>query len=476
MLGFDVKFVSGTDEHGQKIQESANAAGISPKEFVDNISSLFRSLLKEINVQNDDFIRTTEIRHKNAVDYFWNTLKNNGHIYLGEYSGWYDVRNEAFFAEEELVDGKSPLGGDVRYVTEPCYFFRLSAFQDKLLDLYKEREDFVCPKKRFNEVISFVYGGLNDLAISRTTFSWGIPVKDDPKHVVYVWLDALVNYLTVNNYPNNLDQNNDKYWQNVVHFIGKEIVKFHAVYWPAFLIGAGIEVPKQIVSHGWWLSEGEKMSKSVGNVVDPLKYVKSFGSDALRYFLMREISFGEDGNFALSSFINRYNSFLANSYGNLCKRVLSFIHKNCSGAVQKPRTLYPQDVEFKENSINSLAEALKHIEAYEFHKYIERVEHAVALANQYVDYQKPWSLKGVDNSRVSGVLYIVVEVLYHITNLLYPVIPKASSKVLNYIKIDSNPLINLSKSIPAEIFVENPDVLFQRIEHGDIEINSLYDT
>ncbi|MDR2666605.1 MAG: class I tRNA ligase family protein, partial [Holosporales bacterium] len=336
MLGYDVKFSTGTDEHGKKIEQSAKYAGVQALKFVDDVSGLFKDLLPIINISNDDFIRTTEIRHKRTVDHFWKTLKNNGYIYIGEYSGWYDIQNEAYFAEDELVDGKSPLGGSVQYMTEPCYFFKLSSFHDRLLKFYDENPNFVYPLQRMNEVTSFVKRGLQDLAISRTTFNWGIRVPDDPEHIVYVWLDALTNYLTVNGYPDNEDQSNDKYWKNVIHFVGKEIVRFHAVYWPAFLMAAGISLPKQIVVHGWWMSEGAKMSKSLGNVQDPVRYCELFGSDALRYFVLRELSFGNDGNFSLKGFINRYNSVLANSYGNLCSRVFSFIGKYCNGIVIRP--------------------------------------------------------------------------------------------------------------------------------------------
>jgi methionyl-tRNA synthetase len=472
MLGVDVKFVTGTDEHGQKIEKSAEKIGMEPQGFVDDVSDLFRQLLPYIGVNTDDFIRTTEERHKKAVRYFWRKLKDAGFIYLGEYSGWYDVRNEAFFSEEELVNGKSPLGGDVHFITEPCYFFKLSAFENKLLELYKKNQDFIYPKQRMNEVVSFVKSGLKDLAVSRTTFKWGIPVADDPDHIVYVWLDALVNYLSVNGYPDNLDQNNDKYWRSVIHFVGKEIVRFHAVYWPAFLMAAGISLPRQVIAHGWWLSEGEKMSKSLGNVICPVKYSNNFGSDALRYFLVREISFGEDGNFTLDGFVSRYNSFLSNAYGNLCKRVLSFIYKNCETKVFRPKNLQQSDIDFKNGVKALLMEAISCLQGYGFHKYLEKIESAVALANQYIDHQKPWSLVSSDQARANDILYILVEAIYKTTKLLYPVIPKAALKVLAQINISYELTIDLEEVIPGEVRVNEPESVFPKI---DLSVSGNFD-
>ncbi|MDR0942218.1 MAG: methionine--tRNA ligase [Holosporales bacterium] len=464
MTGFDVKFSTGTDEHGKKIEQSANNSNIEPQKFTDDISKLFKDLLGYLNITNDDFIRTTELRHKKTVSHFWNLLKEKGYIYLGEYSGWYDMKNEAYFAENELIDGKSPLGGDVQYMTEKCYFFKLSAFQDRLLDFYEKNPDFIYPTQRKNEVVSFIKQGLNDLAISRTTFSWGIPVPDDPQHVVYVWLDALTNYLTVNGYPENEDQNNDKYWQNVIHFVGKEIVRFHALYWPAFLMAANINPPKQIVAHGWWLSEGEKMSKSVGNVQDPIKYCKLFGSDALRYFMLRELPFGMDGNFSLGGFINRYNSALANSYGNLCSRVFSFITKRRDGRVTRPNNMKEEDITFIDEVDKSLREAINLIQQYAFSKYLEKIERSISLANQYVDYQKPWTLKESDPKRMQDVLFILVEQIYKITKLLFPVIPIAAEKVLKQI----NPRYELKlvegEKIPDDVIISEFEPLFPKID------------
>lgn len=464
MLGNNVKFTTGTDEHGKKVEQSAVKAGISPQKFTDNISKLFRDLLPILNISNDDFIRTTEPRHKKTVQHFWKKLKDAGYIYLGEYSGWYDTRNEAYFAEDELVDGKSPLGGEVQYMTEPCYFFKLSAFQDKLLKFYENNPNFIYPEQRKNEMLSFIRQGLRDLAISRTTFSWGIQVPDDPKHVVYVWLDALTNYLTLNGYPENEDQNHNEYWNNVVHFVGKEIVKFHAVYWVAFLMAAGIKPPKQVVSHGWWLSEGEKMSKSLGNVQDPYKYCKLFGSDALRYYLLRELTFGSDGNFALDAFVQRYNSALANAYGNLCNRVLSFIKKRCGGVVTRPEGLEADDEKFIDGIDTYMWQIPNLVQKYDFSKYLEKVEQMVALANQYADFQKPWGLKDTDPKRMQDILFILAEQIFKITKCLYPVIPIAAEKLLNQIGIPYELKFSPGEKIVDKIMLGDIIPLFPKIE------------
>ncbi len=468
MLGYNVKFATGTDEHGKKIEQSANNANVEPQKFVDEVSKLFSDLLPLLNISNDDFIRTTEPRHKKTVEHFWNKLSENGYIYLGEYTGWYDMRNEAYFAESELVDGKSPLGGEVQFMREPCYFFKLSAFQDRLLNFYDSHPNFIYPLTRKNEVLSFVRGGLQDLAISRTTFNWGIKVPNDPKHVVYVWLDALTNYLTVNGYPENEDQNNDPYWGNVIHFMAKEIVRFHAVYWPAFLMAANINPPTQIVAHGWWMSEGEKMSKSLGNVQDPAKYCKLFGSDALRYFMLRELSFGADGNFSLEGFVNRYNSVLANGYGNLCKRVLSFIEKHCNSKVSRPSDYLPEDMDFKNNVNEALRECPDLVKSYGFNRYLEKVEQAINLANQYIDVQKPWSMKETNKERMQDILYNLVEQIYLITKYFYPVIPCTAEKLLKQLGIPYELEIFENDSIPDEVQINNPQVLFSKIDTSDL--------
>lgn len=473
MLGHKIKFTTGTDEHGKKIEQSAKAASIEPQIFVDKISKLFRELLQTLNISNDDFIRTTELRHKKSVANFWQELKSKEYIYLSEYSGWYDIRNEAYFAEGELIDGKSPLGGDVQYITEPCYFFKLSMFQDKLLDLYETYPDFIYPVQRKNEVVSFVRQGLKDLAISRASFKWGIPVPDDPEHVIYVWLDALVNYLSSIGYPNNFDKTT---WGNATHFVGKEIVRFHAVYWPAFLMAAGLPLPKQIIAHGWWLSEGEKMSKSLGNVQDPTKYCKIFGADALRYFMIRDLPFGADGNFSLSGFLNRYNSFLANSYGNLCHRTLSFIKTRCeNGTITKPIKLTDEDIAFTSDVTTLLENAMNSMTKYAFSYYIEKIENAIAIANQYIDQQKPWILKNEDKAdRMNTVLFILLEQIYKVTKFLYPVIPNAAESILKQMNIPYELTLDLKEGIPDTVTINNSEIVFQKIDITDLSKFDVY--
>jgi methionyl-tRNA synthetase len=473
----DVKFTSGTDEHGKKIEQSAQAAGIETQLFTDQVSQLFRDLLPTLNITNDDFIRTTEPRHKKAVEYFWERLKEHGYIYLGEYSGWYDVRNEAYFSEEELVDGKSPLGGDVQRMTEPCYFFRLSTFGRQLTEFYEDHPDFILPIQRKNEVLSFIQQGLKDLAISRTTFKWGVKVPKDPEHVVYVWLDALVNYLTLNGYPENYDQNNDIFWQNSVHIVGKEIARFHAVYWPAFLMAAGIQPPKQVVAHGWWLSEGEKMSKSVGNVQDPVKYCKLFGSDSLRFYLMRELPFGADGNFSLEGFINRHNAFLVNAFGNLCHRTLSFIKNQADGVVTKPLSseYKPDDAIYVDTVNSALTKAKDDIEQYSFSKYLEKLEYVTSISNQYIDRQKPWLLlKDGNVSRMNAVLFTLLEQVYKLTKYMAPVTPIAADKILEQMNIPHTMAILHRERIPERVEIKDPEIVFEKIDGSDLSKFDVY--
>jgi methionyl-tRNA synthetase len=474
---WDVKFTTGTDEHGKKIEQSALAAGIEPQLFVDQVSQHFRNLLSTLNITNDDFIRTTESRHKKAVEYFWERMKERGYIYLGEYSGWYDIRNEAYFSEEELVNGKSPLGGDVQYMKEPCYFFRLSEFNRQLGEFYENNPDFIVPIQRKNEILSFVRQGLKDVAISRTTFNWGIKVPKDPAHVIYVWLDALVNYLTLNGYPDNSKQGADVFWQNSIHIVGKEITKFHAVYWPSFLMAAGIPPPKQIVSHGWWLSEGEKMSKSTGNVQDPVKYCKLFGSDSLRYYLIRELPFGADGNFVLEGFVNRHNTFLVNSFGNLCHRTLSFIKNYADGIVEKPNSseYIPDDAIFIDAITRGLTNAVQNMEQYYFNKYLETLEHLSSIANQYIDKHKPWDLRKAGlTSRMNAVLFVLLEQVYKITKFLAPVIPISSEKILKQINIPYTPAILPKERIPRKVEIHSPEIVFEKIDVSDLTQFDVY--
>ncbi|MGE5766928.1 MAG: methionine--tRNA ligase, partial [Bacteroidota bacterium] len=337
--GFNVRFLTGTDEHGQKVEKSAARAGVDPQSFTDRVSQNFRDLSKLLNFSNDDFIRTTEERHKVSCQALWKKLVEAGDIYLGSYAGWYAVRDEAYYAESELTDGPNgtkiaPSGAECEWVEEESYFFRLSAWEERLLKLYETQPDFILPASRRNEVVSFVKGGLKDLSISRTTFSWGIPVPDAPGHIMYVWLDALTNYITAVGYPDEQAESFRTFWPADIHMVGKDILRFHAVYWPAFLMAAGVAPPKRVFAHGWWTVEGQKMSKSLGNVVDPYEMVTTYGADAFRYFLLREVPFGKDGDLSKKSMVHRINADLSNAFGNLLNRTLGMLGKNFGGIVQ----------------------------------------------------------------------------------------------------------------------------------------------
>lgn len=429
--GREVKFLTGTDEHGQKVEKSAAHAGIAPKDFVDQVSQHFRDLTKTVNASNDDFIRTTEPRHIKSAQAIWKKMQENGHIYLGSYAGWYAVRDEAFYAESELVDGKAPTGAEVEWVEEPSYFFRLSAFQQKLLDYYEAHPDFTGPQTRRNEVVSFVKGGLKDLSISRTTFTWGIPVPGDEKHIMYVWLDALVNYLSAVGYP---DENAGEYktfWPASLHMVGKDILRFHAVYWPAFLMAADLLPPQHIFAHGWWTIEGEKMSKSLGNVIAPQDLVNEFGVDQTRWFLMREVPFGNDGNFSRERMTQVINAELANNIGNLVQRTLSMINKNCEGKVPAGSA----------DNICSIApdSSFAKIKNNEFDKYATDLVRYASEANEYIDKQAPWTLKKEGKLEEMGrVLYSLAESLRKIAILLQPIMPASAAKILDQLAIPSH--------------------------------------
>ncbi|MGH1483267.1 MAG: methionine--tRNA ligase [Geminicoccales bacterium] len=435
--GKDVRFLTGTDEHGQKVEKAAKDRGIEPQAFTDELSQRFRDLVDHMGVSNDDFIRTTEERHKQGVQTLWNKLVESGDIYLGGYAGWYAVRDEAFYTEGELVDGKAPTGAPVEWVEEPSYFFKLSDWQEKLLAFYDEHPDFIAPKSRRNEVISFVKGGLQDLSISRTSFTWGIPVPDDPSHVVYVWLDALTNYMTALGYPDESADTYQKYWPADVHVIGKDILRFHAVFWPAFLLAAGLQPPKRVFAHGWWTIEGQKMSKSLNNALDPYELIENYGLDQLRYFLLREVPFGNDGDFSRTAMVSRINSDLANDYGNLCQRVLSMIAKNCGGEAPKPQLGSETE---DDKVLNQAAEALlgqvrEHMNNQALHKALEAIFDVVGLANRYVDAQAPWALKKTDPLHMASVLFHLAETIRRLALLTQAFMPEASEKILDQLAV-----------------------------------------
>ncbi len=478
--GYDVKFLTGTDEHGQKVEKSAQAKGIDPQSFTDGVSQNFRDLAGFMGYSNDDFIRTTEERHKKACQALWQKLLNNGDIYLGAYEGWYAVRDEAFYTEDELEkkpDGTrvaKASGAEVEWVKEPSYFFKLSAYEDKLLQYYEDNADFILPKSRRNEVISFVKGGLQDLSVSRTTFDWGVPVPGDDEHIMYVWLDALTNYITAVGYPDTDNEQYKKYWPADVHMVGKDILRFHAVYWPAFLMAAELDLPKRVFAHGWWTNEGQKISKSLGNVIDPIDLVNKYGLDQVRYFLLREVPFGNDGDFAHSAMVTRMNSELANDLGNLSQRVLSMVVKNCDGAIPTAGDFSLEDKEMLGQAYELLGKVREKIDVQAFHEAIETIWLVIRAANAYVDHQAPWKLKKEDPARMETVLYVLCETIRNVALLLQPIMPSSMEKMLGLLKIDQNDrsfaFCGEAGALQAKTALDAPEGVFPRfIDHEELE-------
>ena len=440
--GFDVKFLTGTDEHGQKVEKSAKNAGVDPQAFTDKVSQNFRDLAEAMRFTNDDFIRTTEPRHKKASQDIWWRLVERDEIYLDKYTGWYSVRDEAFFGEDELTknaDGQriAPSGAEVEWVEEPSYFFKLSEWRDRLLEFYDQNPDFILPKTRRNEVVSFVSGGLLDLSVSRTSFKWGVPVPDDEDHIVYVWLDALTNYITGVGYPDTDHADYQKYWPADVHMVGKDILRFHAVYWPAFLMAAGLEPPKRVFAHGWWTNEGEKISKSLGNVIDPLQLIETYGLDQVRYFLLREVPFGNDGDFSQSAMVQRMNGELANDFGNLAQRSLSMINKNLDGVVPEPGDHTAEDTDLLKAADTLLPTVRDNLDVQAFHVALEAVWTVIRAANAYIDHQAPWKLKKEDPARMATVLYVLAETVRKLAILTQPFVPEAAGKMLDQVSVDA---------------------------------------
>ncbi|NQW00159.1 MAG: methionine--tRNA ligase [Rhodospirillales bacterium] len=438
--GYEVYFLTGTDEHGQKVEKSAQAAGVDPQAFTDRVSQNFRDLADVMDFTHDDFIRTTEPRHKAACQDIWRRLEESGDIYLGSYAGWYAVRDEAFYGEDELKkapDGSklAPTGAPVEWVEEPSYFFRLSAWDERLLKFYDENPDFILPKTRRNEVVSFVKGGLMDLSISRTTFNWGVPVPGNDAHIMYVWLDALTNYITAVGYPDTEAALYKKFWPADLHMVGKDILRFHAVYWPAFLLAAGLEAPKRVFAHGWWTNEGEKISKSLGNVIDPLELVNTYGLDQVRYFLLREVPFGNDGDFSRRAMVGRMNSDLANDYGNLAQRVMSMIHKNCDARMPAPGPFSADDQVMLDAAKAALGNVREKMDVQAFHEALEAIWVVIRQSNGYVDAQAPWKLKKEDPARMNTVLYTLAETIRHLAILTQPFMPDASARILDQLGV-----------------------------------------
>lgn len=442
--GRDVYFLSGTDEHGQKVEISAKSAGYTnPQDFCNNVSQTFRDLLQLLNISNDNFIRTTDTHHKIAVQHLWQTLTNNDAIYLGSYEGWYSVRDECYYNESELVDGKAPTGAEVSWVKkEDSYFFRLSDYQDKLLNYYKENPDFIAPESRKNEVVAFVKGGLRDLSISRTTFNWGVPVPNDDNHVMYVWIDALANYISALGYPEKMNiqgSNYDKFWPASLHIVGKDILRFHAVYWPAFLMAADLPLPRRIFAHGWWTKDGEKISKSLGNVIDPVTLVAKYGVDPTRFFLMSEVIFGNDGDFSDERMIYKVNANLSNELGNLCQRIMTLVYKNCGGSTPTEiGELTDDDITILKSASTLRARTGEAISTQSIDKYVQHMVSMVWDANKYIDVQAPWVLRKTDTDRMNTVLYVLMEVMRHIAILYQPLMPTSSNVILDQLGVPAN--------------------------------------
>jgi methionyl-tRNA synthetase len=435
--GRDVRFQTGTDEHGLKMAQAARAEGVEPRSFANKMSRLFRDMCDTLNVSYDRFILTSEPDHYRASQAIWKAMEERGDLYLGRYEGWYSVRDEAYYDESELTAGEggeklSPQGTPVEWTVEESWFFRLSAYQQKLLDHYAANPDFIRPESRRNEVVRFVEGGLSDLSISRTSFDWGVPVPDSAGHVMYVWLDALTNYITGLGYPDDTELWR-RYWPADVHLIGKDVVRFHAVYWPAFLMSAGIALPKQVYGHGFLLSRGEKMSKSVGNVVDPMVLAERFGVDALRYFLLREVTFGQDGSYSAEAIVNRANAELANSFGNLAQRTLSMIYKNLGGVLPAPGDAAADRELLAAVEQATAKEMPEAFDRFAFSVGIEAWLKAVFACNAYVDTQAPWALRKTDPERMAAVLGTLVVAVRELTRVIAPIIPASADKLLSLI-------------------------------------------
>jgi methionyl-tRNA synthetase len=433
--GRRVFFLTGTDEHGQKVEQSARAAGVDPQTFCDRVSAEFREMTRLMNCSNDDFIRTTEPRHVRSCQALWEELARRGEIYLGSFAGWYSVRDEAFYDESELVAGKAPSGADVEWYEEENYFFRLSAWQDRLLEFYERNPEFIGPRSRRNEVVSFVKGGLKDLSISRSSFSWGIPVPGDPKHVMYVWLDALTNYITAAGYPNVESDLWRTFWPADLHMVGKDIIRFHCVYWPAFLMAAGIAPPRRVCAHGWWTVEGQKMSKSLNNFIPPQQLVDQYGVDPVRYFMLRELPFGSDGDLSHRAIVNRVNGDLANGLGNLAQRVLTLVQRNCEAKVPAPGALTEVDDELLSAARALLPKLRADIAEQAFHKGLETVWQVVGAGDRYIAEQEPWALKKTDPARMATVLYVLTETLRRLAILVRPFVPASAEALLDLLAV-----------------------------------------
>ena len=473
--GFNVNFLTGTDEHGLKIERAAKLKGIDTLKFCDEISKTFRDLSKTLNLTNTDFIRTTENRHKKSVQNFWKELEDSGDIYLSKYSGWYSVSDEAFYSDDEIeeIDGKKvsiSSKSTVEWMDEESFFFRLSKWEDNLLKYYDENPNFISPESRKNEVISFVKNGLKDLSVSRKSFSWGIPVPNNKDHVIYVWLDALTNYISALNYPDKDDKLYKTFWPASIHLIGKDILRFHAVYWPAFLMAAKIPLPKKVYGHGWILSGEEKMSKSKGNILDPIKIIDEYGLDPLRYYLIKEVSFGNDGNISQNRLEDCINSDLANNFGNLCQRVCAFAIKNCNGTIPSKIEFEKEDLKILDNFKLNLNLIRKKIDNQDLNYYINFIVNSLFEANKYFNDQEPWKKK--DNQiRLDTIVYTTLEIVRKVSFMLYPIIPQSSLNALKIFNIKEKEIkfstLDNHNYLKANTRINKIDILFKKIEKKD---------
>ena len=473
---FNVLFLTGTDEHGQKIEKEARKNNKEPKIFCDELTEKFKSLTKTLNLSNDDFIRTTEKRHHKSVIEIWNRLIESGDIYLDKYSGWYSISDESFYDQDEIEEkngqkiSKSS-GSLVEWVEEESYFFKLSAWSKKLLEHYKNNNEFILPISRKNEVISFVEKGLKDLSISRTSFSWGIPVPQNNKHVIYVWLDALTNYISALNFPDTNDKKFKSFWPADVHVIGKDILRFHAIFWPAFLFAAKLPLPKKIFGHGWILSDEKKMSKSLGNILDPIEIINKYGIDQLRYYLVKEVSLGNDGSISMDNLKNCINNDLANNYGNLCQRVFSFIKKNCENKIPKKVNLKPVDKNLLNNLENNLHNLIDFMNKQNLNEYIKMVVNYSFAANKYFNDLEPWAVKKSDPIRMNTILFTITQQIKNISILLHPIIPDSTQKVLNTLNIKKEKIkienIKNYNLFNHEQELKNLEILFTKIENDN---------
>ena len=469
--GYNVHFLTGTDEHGLKIQRASEENKMKPLEFCNKISKSFKNLCKILNLSNTDFIRTTEDRHKKSVQHLWKELEKSGDIYLSKYSGWYSVSDEAFYNEDEIETKNGEKvsvnsGSRVEWVEEESYFFKLSKWQDKLLDYYEKNPNFILPQSRKNEVVSFVKSGLRDLSVSRKSFSWGIKVPSNEEHVIYVWLDALTNYISALKYPDISNELYNNFWPADVHIIGKDILRFHAVYWPAFLLAAKIPLPKRIYGHGWILSGEEKMSKSKGNILDPLEIIDNYGLDPLRYYLIKEVSFGNDGNISKEKLEDCTNSDLANNYGNFCQRVTAFAEKNCDSKVPDSVEFNDQDKNILDNFSNNIKTLRSYIDDQKLNSYVDFIVNVLFDANKYFNDQEPWNKKN-DKKRLNTIIYTSLELIRKISIMLYPIIPSSSIKSLGVFNIKEKDIlfdtIKEHKYLKSNSKIDRIDILFKKI-------------